>query len=92
MHIQQSERTEVAKKAAPPRLPSSYELLGARVQKIINSTSAQTSKYAVIHRSDEESPDDWALILEQIDEADNVTVAHRDDGGVNISWIVPKED
>lgn len=82
----------MAKKAAAPKLPSSYELLGMRIQKIINSTGAQTSKRAVIHKSDDESPDDWAQILEDIDEADNVTVAHRDDGGVQISWVVPKED
>ncbi|MGF6595170.1 hypothetical protein ABIE20_005415 [Pseudomonas sp. 2835] len=27
-----------------------------------------------------------------IDEADNVTLTHRDDGGVLVSWVVPKED
>lgn len=79
-------------KAKEPKPPSSYEVMGARIQKIINSTGAQTSKRAVIHRAENESPDDWAQILEEIDEADNVTIAHRDDGGVQISWIVPKED
>ena len=82
----------MTKKAAAPRLPSSYELLGMRVQKIINATGAQTSKRALIHKSPEESPDDWAQLLEAIDEEDNVTIAHRDDGGVQVSWVVPKED
>ncbi|WP_443690387.1 DUF1654 domain-containing protein [Pseudomonas sp.] len=82
----------MAKKAAAPRLPSSYEVLGARIQKIINSTGAQTSKRALIYKSPDESPDDWAQLLDAIDEEDNVTIAHRDDGGVQVSWVVPKED
>ncbi|QLG93555.1 DUF1654 domain-containing protein [Pseudomonas yamanorum] len=82
----------MAKKAAVPKPPSSYELMGMRVQKIINSTGAQASKRAVIYKSPDESPDDWAQLLEDIDEADNVTVAHQDDGGVQIFWVVPKED
>ncbi|VVO79053.1 hypothetical protein PS870_01692 [Pseudomonas fluorescens] len=82
----------MAKKAAAPRPPSSYELMGMRIQKIINSTGAQASKRATIYKSPDESPDDWAQLLEDIGEADNVTVAHQDDGGVQIFWVVPKED
>ncbi|MFJ2362502.1 DUF1654 domain-containing protein [Pseudomonas sp. NPDC087697] len=82
----------MAKKAAAPKLPSSYELLGTRIQKIINSTGAQTSKRAFIYKAPDESPDDWAQLLEDIAAADNVTVAHQDGGGVQISWVVPKED
>lgn len=82
----------MAKKAAVPKPPSSYELLGMRVQKIINSTGAQAAKRAVIYKSPDESSDDWEQLLEAIDEADNVTIAHQDDGGVQIFWVVPKED
>lgn len=82
----------MAKKAAAPKPPSSYEQLGARIQKIINSTGSQTSKRAVIYKTPDESPDDWAQLLEDIAEADNVTVAHQEDGGMQISWVVPKED
>ena len=63
-----------------------------RVQKIINSTGAQTSKRALICKTPDESADDWAQLLEAIDEADNVTLAHQDDGGVHVSWVVPKDD
>ena len=82
----------MAKKAATPKPPTSYELLATRIQKIINSTGAQTSKRAVIHKSPDESSDDWTQLLEDIDEADNVTLVHREDGGVQASWVVPKED
>jgi hypothetical protein len=36
----------------------------------------------------------WMMgaLLEEIDENDNVTLAYRDDGGVQIFWVVPKED
>ena len=82
-----------AKKApAAPPPPTPLELMGMRVQKIINSTGAQTSKRAVIYKASHESPDDWEQLLEAIDEADNVTIAHQDDGGVQVFWVVPKED
>jgi hypothetical protein len=36
--------------------------------------------------------DEWEQLHEEIDENDNVTLAYRDDGGVQIFWVVPKED
>lgn len=82
-----------AKKApAAPPSPTSFELMGMRIQKIINSNSAQTARRAVIYKAPDESSDDWEQLLEAIDEADNVTIAHQDDGGVQIFWVVPQED
>lgn len=78
--------------AAPPSAPSPYERLGIRVQKIINSPTAQKAKAALLFRLPEESEEDWAQLLEEIAENDNVTLAWRDDGGVQIFWTVPKED
>ncbi|MCE1113755.1 MULTISPECIES: DUF1654 domain-containing protein [Pseudomonas] len=72
--------------------PSSYEQLGQRIQKIINSPIAQRSRAALIFRLEQETPEDWDTLLEEIAENDNVTLAHRDDGGVQIFWTVPKED
>ncbi|MFJ4387917.1 MULTISPECIES: DUF1654 domain-containing protein [unclassified Pseudomonas] len=72
--------------------PSSYEQLGVRIQKIINSPTAQRSRAALIFRLEQESQDDWETLLEEIAENDNVTLAHRDDGGVQVFWTVPKED
>jgi hypothetical protein len=84
--------SKAKKPAAAPTPPSSYDLMGMRVQKIINSTGAQTAKRAVLYKAPNELQDDWEQLLEAIDEADNVTLAHRDDGGVLVSWVVPKED
>lgn len=72
--------------------PSSYEQLGVRIQKIINSPTAQRSRATLIFRLEQESPEDWETLLEEIAENDNVTLAHRDDGGVQVFWTVPKED
>ncbi|KIP98719.1 MULTISPECIES: DUF1654 domain-containing protein [Pseudomonas] len=71
--------------------PSSYELLGARVSRAINSPAAQKSQTAVLLHAEGDSPDDWARILEEIGENDNVTIAHRDDG-YQLFWTVPKDD
>lgn len=72
--------------------PTSYELLAMRVQRTINATTAQTAKRAIIYKASEELTEDWDQLLVDIDEADNVTLTHHDDGGVLVSWVVPKED
>lgn len=78
--------------AATPAAPGAYERMGLRIQKIINSPTAQKSKAALLFKLPDESEDDWARLLEEIAENDNVTLAWRDDGGVQIFWTVPKED
>lgn len=78
--------------ATPSSAPDSYERMGMRVQKIINSPTAQKAKAALIFRLPDEPVDEWEQLLEEIDENDNVTLAYRDDGGVQIFWVVPKED
>jgi len=63
-----------------------------RIQKIINNPIAQRSRAALIFRLEQETPEDWDTLLAEIAENDNVTLAHRDDGGVQLFWTVPKED
>lgn len=79
-------------KPAVAKVPSSYELLAIRVQKIINSTGAQKAKAALLCKTAEESDDDWAQLLSEIAETENVTLAHRDDGAVQLFWVVPSDD
>ncbi|MCK9802069.1 DUF1654 domain-containing protein, partial [Pseudomonas sp. MAFF 302030] len=50
------------------------------------------AKAALIFRLPDEPVDEWERLLEEIAENDNVTLAYRDDGGVQIFWVVPKED
>lgn len=70
----------------------SYEQLGLRVQKLINSTSAQAARTALLVRQDHESPEDWQRLLAEISENDNVTLAWRDDGGIQLFWTVQRDD
>ncbi|PHH39686.1 DUF1654 domain-containing protein [Pseudomonas fluorescens] len=89
MHVQLNKDNLVA---TSPDTPDAYERMGMRVQKIINSPTAQKAKAALIFRLPDEPVDAWEQLLEEIDENDNVTLAYRDDGGVQIFWVVPKED
>ncbi len=89
MHVQLIEDNSVATTSAAP---DAYARMGLRVQKIINSPTAQKAKAALIFRLPDEPVDAWEQLLEEIDENDNVTLAYRDDGGVQIFWVVPKED
>ncbi|MCW0920895.1 DUF1654 domain-containing protein [Pseudomonas glycinis] len=89
MHVQLNKDNLVA---TSPAASDAYERMGMRVQKIINSPTAQKAKAALIFRLPDEPMDDWERLLEEIDENDNVTLAYRDDGGVQIFWVVPKED
>lgn len=79
-----------AKSARKP--PSSYELLGLRIQRAINTPKAQTAKSVLLERSANDEQADWDRILDEIAENENVTIAHRDDGLIQLLWTVPKED
>ncbi|MGA8138325.1 MAG: DUF1654 domain-containing protein [Pseudomonas gingeri] len=92
MHVQLIKDCSVANSTSSSATPSTYERMGLRVQKIINSPNAQKAKAALLFRLPDEPVDEWEQLLEEIAENDNVTLAYRDDGGVQIFWVVPKED
>lgn len=79
---------QARRKTLPPQ-PTTLEILGSRLQKIINSPTAQKSKCAVLYKAPSELDEDWNQILEAIFETDGVSIAHMDDGGVQVSWEVP---
>ncbi|WP_052014740.1 DUF1654 domain-containing protein [Pseudomonas fluorescens] len=93
MHVQlNKEHPVTTTSSAATNPPGAYERLGLRVQKIINSPTAQKAKTALIFRLPDEPVDEWERLLKEIAENDNVTLAYRDDGGVQIFWVVPTED
>ncbi|SEJ47357.1 Protein of unknown function [Azotobacter beijerinckii] len=75
-------------KKTEARQPSSYELMGGRIQKIINSPKAQRARDVTIHRLPDESATDWARFLEEVAEAENVRVQHIEGDGVRLTWTV----
>ncbi|MEE4092013.1 DUF1654 domain-containing protein [Pseudomonas viridiflava] len=70
---------------------SSFEILVARLQKIIRSRSAQEARCATVYRTSDENPKDWDQIIAAIEETDGVHVISHDDGSAQISWDVPDE-
>ncbi len=79
-------------KTQPPSAPTSIEHLGMRLQKIINSPSAQKNRAAVIYKAPDELQDDWNQIIEAIIETEGVHVTSLDDGGARVHWDVPSTD
>lgn len=77
-------------KAPAPLTP--YQMMGARIQKIINSPSAQTSKSALIQKEPHEPQEDWERFLSEVTENDNVSLTERLDGSVLLTWTLPDND
>ena len=82
----------MAKAKAAPNAPTTYELLGMRIQAAINTPKAQLAKSVLLEPSPSDDPADWDRILDEIAENENVTIAHRDDGLIQLLWTVTKED
>ncbi|MCO6057339.1 DUF1654 domain-containing protein [Pseudomonas sp. MOB-449] len=82
----------MAKKQAVPKPLSPFEIMARRVQATITSPRAQQECQANIAREPHESPEDWQRLLEQISEAEEVSMTHRDDGSVHLAWIRHKDD
>jgi hypothetical protein len=78
----------MARKPTPaaPAQPLPYELLASRIKKQILSPRAQLERRAVIARQPDEAEEDWALLLEQLGEEESVTLAHLEDGTVQLTW------
>lgn len=74
------------------RLPTPFEAIGLRIQKIINSPAAQKLKSATVSKLPGESADDWEGVLELFGDAEGVTLERLEDGRVEISWVTPKDD
>ncbi|GAB3464195.1 DUF1654 domain-containing protein [Azotobacter salinestris] len=79
-----------AKKTAV-RQPSSYELMGARIQKLINSPKAQQARDVTVHRLPDESEADWSRFLDEVAESENVKISHIESGGIRLTWTVTAE-
>ena len=75
-----------------PKETTTYELLGMRIQRVINHPRSQTAKSALLERSVNDSCEDWDQMLTEIAENENVTLTRHDNGNVYISWTVPNEN
>ncbi|WP_122665494.1 DUF1654 domain-containing protein [Pseudomonas viridiflava] len=72
--------------------PTSLEMLGARIQKILTSPAARKEHAALVYKAPDESQEDWDQIMDAITETDGVYAALQDDGSVRVFWDVPAQD
>lgn len=76
----------------PPSAHNTYTMLGIRLQAVINSPKAQSSKSAFLERLPSDRAEDWDQLFDEISENDNVTIEHKGKDTVQVSWTVPQED
>ncbi len=65
---------------------NSYELVGLRLQRIIASPGVQKVQAVVVSRRDDESPEAWHQVIQDIGDTDGIRVEHLDTGAVRIGW------
>ncbi|AOE78736.1 hypothetical protein A7318_09140 [Pseudomonas lurida] len=70
--------------ASKPR--NSYELVGRRLQSLIASPRVQRIQLVEVSRRDEESPEAWHQVIQDISDTAGIRIEHLDDGAVRIGW------
>ena len=68
-----------------------YELMGLRIQKIVNSHAAQKTQCAIVSKGANELDEDWSQLLSDLEETDGVKVALTETGATKITWQSPDE-
>jgi len=72
--------------AATPISPTSYELVGRRIQRVVADPGVQKLQVVTVSRRDDETPDAWARVLDELEATDGVEVDRLTDGSVRIGW------
>ena len=63
-----------------------YELMGLRVQQIVNSYAAQKKQNAIVSKGANELDEDWSQLLSDLSETNGVKVVLTETGAVKITW------
>ncbi|MBW5800824.1 DUF1654 domain-containing protein [Halomonas elongata] len=66
--------------------PTSYELLGQRVQVEIAAANRRDKRQVQLQPAEGDSPDDWDRLIDEISENENVDVTRTDEGWL-VSWV-----
>ena len=72
--------------AATPLSPTPYELVGRRIQRVVADPGVQKIQAVTVSRRDDETPDAWARVLDDLEATDGVEVDRFTDGSVRIGW------
>lgn len=65
---------------------NSYELVGRRLQGLIASPRVQRIQLVEVSRRDDESPEAWRQVLQDIGDTAGIRIEHLEDGAVRIGW------
>lgn len=67
-------------------VPNSYEQVGRRIQRMVSDPGVQKIQAVKVARRDDESPEAWERVLQELDETDGITVERVDPDNVRIGW------
>ncbi|BFT63239.1 DUF1654 domain-containing protein [Pseudomonas moorei] len=70
----------------PTKTPSSYELAGRRIQKLIAAPGVQKVQAITVSRLEHESAEDWQRLIDEISETAGVMVEALEGGAIRIGW------
>lgn len=65
---------------------NSYELVGRRLQRLIASPRVQRVQLLEVSRRDDESPEAWQQVIQDIGDTAGIRIEYLDDGTVRIGW------
>ncbi|WP_349569454.1 DUF1654 domain-containing protein [Azotobacter salinestris] len=69
---------------------SSYDRLVRRINQVITSPRAQIERQAALSPAPNDRPEDWERLLDEIREAENVSMIRQEDGSVHLQWSCPE--
>ncbi|MDR5859383.1 DUF1654 domain-containing protein [Halomonas eurihalina] len=66
--------------------PTSYELLGQRIQTEIAAANRREKRQVQLQPAEGDNLDDWDRLIDEISENENVDVTRADEGWL-VSWV-----
>jgi hypothetical protein len=66
--------------------PNSYEHVGRRIQKMVSDPRVQKHQAVRITRREDEAPEAWDRVIQELDETDGITVERLNQDCVHIGW------
>ncbi len=79
----------MARKALNLRPPSSYELLVRRIERQLLQPRVQLQRMAIIERQADELREDWAALIEHLEQQVELRMESLEGGAVRLSWAMP---
>lgn len=66
--------------------------LGLRISSMINHPTAQTQRWAVIHKLDTDGRAEWEELLGELSETAGLDMTYEEDGTVLLEWEAPSDE